>query len=92
MSGGLSEYVAVMTDSWNFMKKYFEPHDEEQYWEQLIDKADKIAKAHNKDFAASLILLIVDDIEQRWKEKTNNPYRQDVLETMYERLKRRRTT
>ena len=81
--------VQLYKDLWSFRKEFYKGEDKEAYWNSLINEADKLSKKHKSDYLDSMLLVCIDDIEDRWKQSTGNPYRSpDLVTALYERLKK----
>lgn len=82
----------LQTELWNFRKRFYYGEDKEVYWNSLINEADKLSKKHKSDYLDRMLLVCIDDIEDRWKQSTGNPYRSpDLVTALYERLKKGKT-
>lgn len=63
------DYFGAYRDVWNFHKKYGQPKPDDEFWKQLADEADSIAKKYNNcEFVENLLLVIVKEIERISKE------------------------
>ena len=57
----------------------------------MIDDAEEISKKYKNDYLDQMLLVCVDDVENRFKLATGNKYYEpDMLTVVYERLKKRR--
>lgn len=75
----------IWGDIWNYWKKYYNPEDNDEYWHNLVEEANELARRHNhNNFLEGMILLCVDDIEKREGKRYKD---RDLLETVYRRLK-----
>ena len=76
----------IWGDIWSFWKRYYNPEpDNDEYWHNLVEDANELARKHNYNkFLEGMILLCVDDIEKREEKKYEG---RDLLETVYRRLK-----
>ena len=79
----------IINDLWHFLKTYYCPNEDQAFWESLVNEADGLSKQHRNELMDSLLLCAVNDIEDRWKAKTGNPYRIDVVEDTYKRIQKR---
>ena len=61
---GSSEWMMFM-DYWTLCQKYWEPEESDSYWENLIDATDDFYKKYNTDFAKSLALTLVNELERK---------------------------
>lgn len=67
------DYWNLYKDVWNFHKKYAVVKDDDTYWEAVVDESRQIAKKYdNAKFAISLLLAVVDELEQIYKEMMKN--------------------
>ena len=63
----------MFVDYWQFVQKYYIPEPQDEWWEELINEADKLARKYgNTHYIRDLVLAHIRDIERRWKnaEKT----------------------
>ena len=61
---GSSEWMMFM-DYWTLCQKYWEPEESDSYWENLIDATDDFYKKYNSEFAKSLALTLVNELERK---------------------------
>lgn len=95
MSSVKTEDIAIeqsfFGELWGFRKKYYNADDSEEYWGSLINAAEGISKKYGNNYLDQMLLVCIDDIEDRFKQATGSPYRNpDMLTTLYERLKKGR--
>ena len=80
-----------MNEFWEYMKKYYDPVDDESFWEALVKEGEALGNKYGNYFAKGMIMVCVDDIERRWKEQTGSQYIKSILlDTLYERLRKQR--
>ena len=65
---GSSEWMMFM-DYWALCQKYWEPEESDSYWENLIDATDDFYKKYNTDFAKSLALTLVNELERKSRKR-----------------------
>lgn len=84
----------MMNDFWKFRKDYYWPEDTEEYWDRIMDAADRLSKKHKSEYMDELLLICVYETEQRFMKTvpdgiTLKPGRQ--LDNLYSRLKKKYT-
>ena len=57
---------SLMSDFWNFRKKYHTGKDSDDYWLSLIRDADNLSRKYSSLYADMLICVCVTDIENRF--------------------------
>ena len=78
-------------DLWNYRKKHYNGEEPQEFWAALIDDAEAISRKYKNDYLDQMLLVCVDDVENRFKLATGNKYYEpDMLTVVYERLKKRR--
>ena len=55
---GSSEWMMFM-DYWALCQKYWEPDDNDDYWESVVKETDVFYRKYNSEFAKSLALTLV---------------------------------
>lgn len=64
-----SEEFTMFTDYWQFVQKYYIPEPQDEWWEELIREADKLADKYGKtQYIRDLIMAHVNDCERRSKD------------------------
>lgn len=61
---GAEEWQLFM-DYWNLCQKYWEPEENDKYWEELVDAADKFYRKYNTSFARSLAADFISEVERK---------------------------
>ena len=57
---------AFMTKYWQLRKHFAEPDGTDEYWEGLLDNADKLlAEFNNDEYVSRMLLLLVADAEMK---------------------------
>lgn len=72
---GSEEWLLFM-DFWKICQQFWEPEDNDEYWEQVIDATNKFFekyKANNKIFSLKIVMAFVDTLEKKMKEKDSKP-------------------
>ena len=69
---GSSEWMMFM-DYWALCQKYWEPDDNDDYWESVVKETDVFYRKYNSEFAKSLALTLVNELER--KSRTRKKYR-----------------
>ena len=78
-----------MGDFWNFRKSYYSPEESDDYWTALIDAATALSEKYKIEYLDQMILVCVDDIEQRYKKQSGSRYVcRDVVKRTYDRIRR----
>lgn len=68
--GKLKEYFEIYTDCWKLFRKYSEPNDTDEFWQQLIDESNELHKKHGKtEFSKKLLVETINEIERIFKER-----------------------
>lgn len=66
-----TSYWSIYMDIFNLHKKFSEPVDAEEFWSALVTEADTVYKKYRAypevDFAKSLLLAVVAEIERSYK-------------------------
>lgn len=71
---------AFMSTFWNFIKHFWIPEEDDEYWDELVSKADELIKGMEKksedentpvdiDFCQALMLAFVNYEESKWKKQ-----------------------
>lgn len=67
-----SVYWTLYADIVNFHRKFAEVREDDEYWQQVVDGASALYKKYEgvaeKEFAKSLILCILDELERIYKD------------------------
>lgn len=64
-----SEEFTMFTDYWQFVQKYYIPEPQDEWWEELINEADKLARKYgNTHYIRDLVLAHIHDVERRYKD------------------------
>lgn len=67
------DYFELYKDVWNFHKKYQQVQTTDEYWQQVVDESNQIAKKYNQcKFAKDLLLAIIGELERIYKELIEN--------------------
>ena len=65
----IPEEQMFFTDLWNLRKKYYTPEDNDDYWSSMINEFTELRVKYEKvSISYKMILLIMDDLEMRYKE------------------------
>lgn len=81
----------IMTDIWEFRKKYYHGENEYEFWASMIREADDLCRRHkNNEFLCQMLLVCMGDTEDRWRKASGlDFYRKDPLKSVYESLQKR---
>ena len=61
---GSSEWMMFM-DYWALCQKYWEPDDNDDYWESVVKETDVFYRKYNSEFAKALALTLVNEVERK---------------------------
>ncbi len=62
---------AFMDDFWKFFKKYLEPEDSDEFWDEVQDEADKLMKKYDDDPVFSeTVAGYVAGLDEKWRKAT----------------------
>lgn len=65
----IPEEQKFFTDLWNLRKKYYTPEDNDDYWDSMVNEFTELRVKYEKvSISYKMILLIIDDLEMRYKE------------------------
>lgn len=65
----LKEYYEIYTDCWKLFRKYSEPNDTDEFWQQLIDESIQLNKKHSKTILSRKMLLeTINEVERICKK------------------------
>lgn len=66
----IPEEQKFFTELWNLRKKYYIPEDSDEYWNSVVNDFTELKdKYRGASISYRIILLIIDDLELRYKEK-----------------------
>ena len=65
---GSSEWMMFM-DYWALCQKYWEPDDNDDYWESVVKETDVFYRKYNSEFAKSLALTLVNELERKRRSR-----------------------
>ena len=65
---GSSEWMMFM-DYWALCQKYWEPDDNDDYWESVVKETDVFYRKYNSEFAKSLALKLVNELERKSRSR-----------------------
>lgn len=65
---GSSEWMMFM-DYWALCQKYWEPDDNDDYWESVVKETDVFYRKYNSEFAKSLALTLVNELERKSRQR-----------------------
>lgn len=67
-----SVYWTLYADIVNFHRRYAEVREDDSYWQQVVDEASALYRKYEniseKEFAKSLILCILDELDRIYKD------------------------
>lgn len=70
----LKEDYKMFSDLWKFYKAYCEVREEDSFWEEVTNKADRIYKRYETKLCKDMVLNIVDELERKYVELKNSPH------------------
>ncbi len=50
-------------------KKFYHPEESNEYWTSLVENTRDISSRYNTKLASDLCLIIVDELERKWRER-----------------------
>ena len=65
---GSEEWLMFM-DYWALCQKYWEPDDNDDYWESVVKETDVFYRKYNSEFAKSLALTLVNELERKSRSR-----------------------
>ena len=65
---GSSEWMMFM-DYWTLCQKYWDPYDNDDYWELVVKETDVFYRKYNSEFAKSLALTLVNELERKSRQR-----------------------
>lgn len=65
---GSSEWM-MFIDYWALCQKYWEPDDNDDYWESVVKETDVFYRKYNSEFAKSLALTLVNELERKSRSR-----------------------
>ena len=65
---GSSEWMMFM-DYWALCQKYWEPDDNDDYWESVVKETDVFYRKYNSEFSKSLALTLVNELERKSRQR-----------------------
>ena len=65
---GSCEWMMFM-DFWGLCQKYWEPDDNDDYWESVVKETDVFYRKYNSEFAKSLALTLVNELERKSRSR-----------------------
>lgn len=67
-----SVYWTLYADIVNFHRRYAEVREDDSYWQKVVDEASALYRKYEniseKEFAKSLILCILDELDRIYKD------------------------
>ena len=68
-----SIYWQIFGDVWTFFKKYADVQADDEYWQTVVDEADKLHEKYKgkpeEGFAKCLILDVISELESVFKRR-----------------------
>lgn len=69
-----------MKDFWAFRKKYYHGEESDGFWDAASEEVNALGKKYNTYFSHGLLLICLDDIEQRYMERIKARGQRTALE------------
>ena len=65
------QYAELITDAWKLFKKYSDPNDSEEFWENLVSEMHSVYEKYQKNQLCLELLVYVtlEEIERIWRSK-----------------------
>lgn len=63
-----SEEWEMFQEYWKLCQEVWKPEDSDTYWEETIDMVDAFYKKYNTEFAKALSLVLINELERKYKE------------------------
>lgn len=88
MASDYSIESKFMSDFWQFRKAFRDPVNKEEFWEDLNNKAEELHRKYNNRYLDQLILVCVDDIDERSRANKMIPEhtKEQLLKRLMDRL------
>lgn len=61
-----------MTDYWKFRKKYYNPEDSDDYWQEVCAAADELYKQYHGEYFKEIIMTGINDLDKRYRATKRN--------------------
>ncbi len=62
---------AFMDDFWKFFRKYLEPQDSDEFWDEVIDKAGELMQKYdNRPVFNQVVIGYIDGLDEEWRKST----------------------
>ena len=58
----------LLVDYWYLCQTYWEPEDNDRYWEDLVNAAERFYRKYNTSFARALAAALVGEAERKRKK------------------------
>ena len=60
----------LQTDIWCYRKRFYNPEDSEEYWNDVVSVATEIGKKYNNDpYVKDMLTACAMDFDRRFREK-----------------------
>lgn len=66
----INEQQKVMTDAWQFLKKYYWISGNDTEWENLIEESSELQRKYNSSFSKAIITAVINEIDRSYKKRT----------------------
>lgn len=70
-----SEEWRMFTEFWKICQQFWEPEDNDEYWDKVIDSTNefhKKYKTNNDIFARKIVLALIDTLEEKARQIIND--------------------
>lgn len=59
----------MLTDTWRLYKKFADVKESDEYWEQVVNETNAVAKKYGEcKFIVDLVLAVITELERIYKE------------------------
>lgn len=65
----MQQYWEAYTEAWRLFRKFSQPTEDPEFWDELIEESKRLDKKHNTKFFRELLLATVNEIERNFENK-----------------------
>lgn len=69
---------AIMRDLWSIYQEFYEPEDNEKFWDECYKAITEFTKKYSCPFACELGVTVFDELERRYKEQFASETQADI--------------
>lgn len=59
----------MFAEYWRLYKQYYEPEDNDEYWQEVVDATNAFYEKYKTEFARGLALQLVNELERRSRKR-----------------------